>query len=106
MTTRKPKTAGGRAGMWDFSLYVAGRKPRSMAAYDNLRRICEEHLPGRYTITVIDVQKHPARAREADIAALPTVIRKLPLPLRHVVGDLSRTDDVLLSLGYSREGDT
>ena len=100
MSSRADALKTPKAERWDFLLYVAGGRPRSLAAHSNLKRLCEEHLAGRYSITVIDLRKHPERAREADIAALPTLVRKLPAPLRRVIGDLSATEDVLVALGY------
>ena len=82
-------------------MYVAGRKPRSMAAYKNLQKLCDEHFPGQYRITVTDLKRNPELARNADIAALPTLIRRLPPPLRRIIGDLSRTEEVLLALKRS-----
>jgi len=89
---------------WDFVLYVAGGRPRSLAAHENLKALCDQHFPGRYTITVVDLRKHPERAKEANIAALPTLIRKLPEPMRRIIGDLSATREVLVALGC-KEGD-
>jgi len=102
-TRRAPSTKA--LQKWDFQLYVAGGKPRSLAAYKNLKRVCEEYLAGRYEITVIDLLKHPERAREADIAALPTLVRNLPPPMRRIIGDLSRTPELLHTLGYTPGGD-
>src|SRR5262245_51474505 len=86
---------------WSFQLFVAGGQPRSEAAQRNLKHLCEKSLPGRYEIEVIDLVKDPDRGREADIAALPTLIRTLPPPMRRVVGDLSATEDVLVALEYA-----
>ena len=83
---------------WILKLYTAGQTPKSVAAYENLKRICEEHLPGRYQIEVIDLMKNPRLAKEDEIVAIPTLVRKLPDPLRKVIGDLSDTDRTLVGL--------
>jgi circadian clock protein KaiB len=90
-----------RVETWDFVLYVAGGRPRSLAAHGNLKALCEQYFTGRYKITVVDLRKHPERAREANIAALPTLIRKLPEPMKRIIGDLSATREVLVALGYT-----
>ena len=79
-------------------LYVTGMTPRSRRAIENVRRICEEHLPGQYDLEVIDIYQQPTLARGEQIIAAPTLIKKLPLPLRRVIGDMSSTDRVLLGL--------
>jgi circadian clock protein KaiB len=79
-------------------LYIAGETPRSKAALSNLRRICEEHLAGRYRIEIIDLMKAPQLARDHQILAVPTLVRKLPEPLRRIVGDLSNTERALVGL--------
>jgi len=86
---------------WDLRLYVAGQTPKSLAAFENLRRICDEHLPGRYTIEVIDLVVNPKLARDHQIVAIPTLIRKLPEPLRRIIGDLSDTQRTLVGLQVS-----
>ena len=87
---------------WDLSLYVAGRDCRtSQLAYANVIRICEEHLPGKYTLTVVDVVKSPESAESEQILAIPTLIRHEPKPTRRIVGDLSDVDRVLISLGVT-----
>ncbi|MFN7143619.1 MAG: circadian clock KaiB family protein [Myxococcota bacterium] len=83
---------------WTLRLYVAGQSPRSLAALTHLRAFCEEHLPGRYELEVIDLAKQPERARADQIVAIPTLVRSLPAPVRKVIGDLSRRDRVLVSL--------
>ena len=88
----------GRANAWSFRLYVAGQTSRSLTAIDNLRRICEENLKGWYTIEVIDLLQSPQLARGDQIVAIPTLVRKLPLPLRKVIGDLSNSERVLIGL--------
>ena len=83
---------------WELRLYTAGQTPKSMAAFSNLKRICEEHLPGRYKIEVIDLMQNPRLAKEDQIVAIPTLVRKLPDPLRRIIGDLSDTDRTLVGL--------
>ena len=83
---------------WDLRLYVAGKSPRSIAAFANLKKICEEHLSGRYNIEVIDLIQHPQLAVGDQIVALPTLVRKLPQPLRRIVGDLRDTERALVGL--------
>jgi circadian clock protein KaiB len=79
-------------------LYVAGRTPRCETAEDNLRRVCEEHLAGRYSIEVVDLMEHPTLAQGDQILAVPTLVRKLPTPVRRIIGDLSNTERVLVGL--------
>ena len=81
-----------------FCLYVAGQTPRSLAAIANLQRICRDHFPGRSSIEVIDLMANPALARRDQIVALPTLVRRLPRPMRVVIGDLSNADKVLEGL--------
>ena len=84
--------------VWDLRLYVAGQTPKSIAAFDNLKRLCEEHLAGRYRIHVIDLMKDPKLARDDQILAIPTLVRKLPDPIRKIIGDLSNTERTLVGL--------
>ena len=86
------------APMYDLRLYVAGQSPRSVRALDNLRKVCDEHLAGRYRVEVIDLLVNPALARGDEIIAVPTLVRKLPEPIRKIIGDLSDTDKVLVGL--------
>ena len=81
-----------------LSLYVAGDTPKSRAALSNLKKICVEHLDGRYRIKVIDLLKNPKLARDHQILALPTLVRQLPQPIRKIIGDLSNTERVLVGL--------
>ena len=83
---------------WELRLYVAGQTARSMTAFANLKRIAEEHLQGRYRIEVVDLQKNPGLAEEDGILAMPTLVRRLPPPLRKIVGDLSDTEKILVGL--------
>jgi circadian clock protein KaiB len=89
---------------WTLRLYVAGQSPKSVAAFGNLKRLCEERLPGRYRIEVIDLLKNPRLAREDQILAIPTVVRRLPLPPRRIIGDLSDTERVLAGLDLRQAG--
>ena len=83
---------------WELRLYVAGRTARSVAALESLTRLCEEHLPGKYRIEVVDLLVHPKLARGDQIIAIPTLVRKLPPPIRKVIGDLSNTERTLVGL--------
>jgi circadian clock protein KaiB len=83
---------------WDLRLYVAGQTPRSVAAFANLKRLCEEHLAGRYNIEVVDLMQHPQLAAGDQILAIPTLVRKLPQPIRKIVGDLRDTERALVGL--------
>lgn len=84
--------------LWQLRLYVMDETPKSQTALVNLRQICDTHLKGRYRITVIDLMKHPQLARGDQILAIPTVVRKLPSPVRIIIGDLSDTAHVLVGL--------
>jgi circadian clock protein KaiB len=88
---------------WTLKLYVAGQSPRSLAAFANLKKICTEHLPGKYSIEVIDLLEHPQLAAGDQIVAIPTLIRQLPTPIRKIIGDLSNTDRVLVGLDLRRK---
>jgi circadian clock protein KaiB len=83
---------------FDLRLYVAGQTPKSLAAISNLKKLCESHLAGRYTIEVIDLLVTPQLAAGDQIVALPTLVRRLPEPLKRVIGDLSNTERVLVGL--------
>lgn len=84
--------------VWELRLYVAGQTPKSVTAFANLKRLCEEHLPGRYKIEVVDLIQQPQLAAGDQIVAIPTLVRKLPEPLRKIVGDLSNTERTLVGL--------
>ena len=88
----------------DLRLYVAGQSPKSIRAIENLRRMCDEYLPGRYRIEFIDLLENPELARAAEIIAVPTLVRRLPLPIRTIIGDLSDTDRVLVGLQLRPDG--
>ena len=84
--------------VYELRLYVAGQTPKSIAAFANLRRICEEHLAGKYRIEVVDLLKNPQLAKGDQILAIPTLVRKLPPPIKKIIGDLSNTERVLVGL--------
>ncbi len=84
--------------LWDLRLYVAGQTPKSIAAFGNLKRVCEEHMAGKYKLEVIDLLKNPQLAAGDQIVAIPTLVRKLPEPVRKIIGDLSNTERVLVGL--------
>jgi len=100
----KPQTDSARAtrakpaDLWKLRLYVAGQTPRSLVAFANLKRVCEDHLKGRYTIEVIDLVETPRLAKDDQILAIPTLVRRLPKPIRKIIGDLSSTERVLVGL--------
>jgi circadian clock protein KaiB len=83
---------------YELRLYVAGQTPKSVLALANLRQICEKHLHGRYTIEVIDLMENPQLAQGDQILALPTLVRRLPEPIKKIIGDLSNTERVLVGL--------
>lgn len=98
--TRKTATTKQKpvAEIWELKLYVAGQTPKSITAFSNLKKICEEHLKGKYKIEVIDLVKNPQLAKGDQILAIPTLVRKLPVPIRKIIGDLSNTERVLVGL--------
>ena len=98
--TRKAKTKkrSGPEELWDLRLYVAGQTPKSLAAFANLKRICKEHLAGKYKIEIIDLVQNPQLARGDQILAIPTLVRKLPPPIKKLIGDLSNTERVIVGL--------
>ena len=105
MKRSKEAPAEGRDGVtatdsdfWTLRLYVAGKTPRSVAAFENLKRICDEHLAGKYSIEVIDLIVQPQLAKGDQIVAIPTLVRKLPQPIRKVIGDLSNVERTLVGL--------
>ena len=83
---------------WELRLYVAGQTSKSMAAFSNLKKLCEEHLQGQYRIEVIDLLENPALAKGDQIFAIPTLVRKLPEPIKKIIGDLSNKERVLVGL--------
>lgn len=83
---------------WELKLYVAGKTPKSVTALRNLKKYCEQHLEGRYKIEVIDLLKKPQLAEGDQIFAVPTLVRKVPVPIRKIIGDLSNEEKVLVGL--------
>jgi circadian clock protein KaiB len=104
MTPTDVCEADRREEVWYLRLYVAGQSPKSLSAIANLNNLCEEHLAGRHEIEVIDLVEHPALAQSDNILAIPTLVRRLPPPLRRVIGDLSSTERVLVGLQLRPEG--
>lgn len=86
------------AGVWNLRLYIAGETSRSVAAMSNLQKICDEHLPGKYRVEVIDLLKNPQLAAGDQIVAVPTLVRRLPPPLKKIIGDLSNSKQVIVGL--------
>lgn len=97
-TGTKASTPSEPDEIWELRLYVAGQTPRAVTAFANLKRICEEHLSGRYRIEVIDLLQKPQLGKGDQIFAVPTLVRKLPVPMRKIIGDLSNTERVLVGL--------
>jgi circadian clock protein KaiB len=100
-TVSRKKYVSGRTGpteFWTLRLYVAGKTARAVRAFENLEKLCEEHLAGKYSIEVIDLLKNPQLARGDQIIAVPTLVRKLPKPVRKIIGDLSNKERVLVGL--------
>ena len=94
---KKAKTAATEE-IWNLRLYAAGQTPKSIAAFANLKKICDEHLAGKYTIEVIDLLKNPQLAKGDQIIAIPTLVRKLPEPIKKIIGNLANTERVLVGL--------
>jgi circadian clock protein KaiB len=97
-TKKNEGVATAKEEKWELRLYVAGQSPRSLEAFANLKRICEEHLKGKYSIEVIDLLENPQLAKGDQILAVPTLVRKLPEPIRKIIGSLSEEDRVLVGL--------
>jgi circadian clock protein KaiB len=96
MTNPQPAQMVGEK--WDLRLYTAGQSPKSLAAMRNLKKVCDEHLAGRYRLEVIDLAANPRLAKDHQIVAIPTLVRNLPDPIRKIVGDLSDVDRTLVGL--------
>lgn len=107
-TTKGPgKTSGSRAfksPLWELRLYVAGMTPTSIRAFENLKKLCEEHLQGAYQIQVVDLLERPKLASGDQIIAVPTLVRRLPTPVKKIIGDLSNTERVLVGLDLRPAG--
>lgn len=91
--------------VWELRLYVAGKTPKSIKAFSNLKKICEEYLHGHYRIEVIDLMENPKLAQQDQIVALPTLVRKLPEPIKKILGDLSNKEKFLVGLNVQKLGD-
>ena len=98
LVERKERPGKAKSYKWVLRLYVAGQTPKAVNAFNNLKLICEEQLKGKYHIEVIDLLKNPQLARDEQILAVPTLVRKLPLPVRKIIGDLSNRERVLVGL--------
>ena len=95
----KPRSIAAKRPMeWELRLYVAGQSPQSLAAFTNLKALCEAHVSGRYRIEIVDLLKTPQLSREDQIVAVPTVVRKLPPPMKKVIGNLSNIERALVGL--------
>jgi circadian clock protein KaiB len=106
-TLRKPGRAGQKMGkkerdIWTLRLYVAGQTPRSLTAFANLKKLCEQHLAGHYKIQVVDLIKQPQLAEGDHIVAVPTLVRKLPEPMKRMVGDLSDLERVIVGMDLKK----
>lgn len=95
---KKTKSSPSTEERWELRLYVAGNTPKSMTALNNLKKYCEEHLKGKYRIEVIDLLVQPQLAEGDQILAIPTLVRKVPIPIRKIIGDLSNEEKVLVGL--------
>ncbi len=93
------------AAEWELRLYIAGQTAKALAAFANLQRICEQHLHGRYQIEVVDLMKNPTLARGDQILAVPTLVRKLPTPVKKIIGDLANEQRVLVGLDLRPRGE-
>lgn len=96
-----PESSPESGEFWDLRLYVAGQTPKSMAALTNLKNFCEEHLAGKYRIEVVDLVENPKLARTDQILAIPTLVRRLPAPMRKIIGDLSDREKVLVGFNLN-----
>lgn len=95
---RNNKQAKQKEEKWELRLYIAGNTPKSMAALANLKKYCEQHLPDKYTLEIIDLLVQPQLAAGDQIFAIPTLVRKVPVPIRKIIGDLSNEEKVLVGL--------
>jgi circadian clock protein KaiB len=98
MTSDAPPEATQAPEQWNLRLYVAGQSPKSLRAYENLMQICAEHLDSRYNVEIVDLLENPQLAAGDEIVAIPTLVRRLPAPMRKIIGDLSDSDRVLVGL--------
>jgi len=102
--SKRQNQTNGTDDLVELRLYVAGQTPKSLAALANLNKICKEHLQGRYKLSVIDLIKKPQLAQGDQILAIPTLVRKLPVPIRKIIGDLSNLERVLVGLNLHEPG--
>ena len=102
-STKRVNHAQKKLDTYVLCLYIAGQTPKSMKAFGNLKKICEEHLEGRYQLQVVDLMENPKLASEDQILAIPTLVLELPLPVRKIIGDLSNTERVLVGLDLHRK---
>lgn len=100
---RSTRKTDKKEGLWELRLYVAGQTPKSLKAFANLKKLCEEHLASKYAIEVIDLLKNPQLAKGDQIIAIPTLVRKLPVPVRKIIGDLSDSERVLVGLDIKKK---
>jgi circadian clock protein KaiB len=100
----KRKATPFKRPLWELRLYVAGMTPTSIRAFENLKRLCEEHMHGAYKIQVVDLLERPMLARGDQIIAVPTLVRRLPTPVKKIIGDLSNTERVLVGLDLRPAG--
>jgi circadian clock protein KaiB len=101
---KKTKASPFKRPLWELRLYVAGMTPTSIRAFENLKRLCEEHMHGAYKIQVVDLLERPMLARGDQIIAVPTLVRRLPTPVKKIIGDLSNTERVLVGLDLRPAG--
>lgn len=101
---KKPNTRPFKRPLWELRLYVAGMTPTSIRAFENLKKLCEEHMHGAYKIQVVDLLERPTLARGDQIIAVPTLVRRLPTPVKKIIGDLSNTERVLVGLDLRPAG--
>jgi circadian clock protein KaiB len=106
ITGEVPAAVAAPPAEWELRLYVAGQSPRSLAAFANLKRLCETHLAGNYRIEVIDLLRTPQLSRDDQIVVIPTLVRRLPLPTRKIIGDLSDAARTLVALDLTPEAPT
>lgn len=99
---RKKSSANAKDDKWILRLYIAGQTSRAVTAFNNLKSVCEEQLKGNYRIEVIDLLKKPQLGRNDQILAIPTLVRKLPVPVRRIIGDLSNTERLLVGLDLKK----
>ena len=103
-TAKKGASRSRRSALWELRLYVAGMTPTSIRAFENLKKLCEEHLQGVYRIHVIDLLERPKLAHGDQIIAVPTLVRRLPTPVKKIIGDLSNAERVLVGLDLRPAG--